>query len=118
MIISQALSLLGIVALGAALFGYFLYAPNPTPPQLSGTLTNGRIAVGGLTRTYLTYLPRALPRGAPLVLVMHGSGEGAAEMRISSGYGFGRLADQHGFAVVYPNSASFDWNDCSKVGDF
>jgi hypothetical protein len=24
-------------------------------------------------------------------------------MRIAAGYGFGRLADEHGFAVVYPN---------------
>ena len=112
------LILLGFIALLGTLFGYFIYSPDPVPPQLSGTLTKGAIEVGGLRRTYLTYVPRGLPKGAPLVLVMHGSGEHAAQIRIGTGYGFERLADEHGFAVVYPNSYSFDWNDCSKVGDF
>ena len=109
---------LGLVALAGALFGYLIYSPDPALPQLSGALTKGAIEVRGLKRTYLTYVPRGLPKGAPLVLVMHGSGQHAAEIRISTGYGFERLADEHAFAVVYPNSASFDWNDCSKVGDF
>ena len=104
--------------MAGALFGYFIYSPDPALPQLSGTLTKGGIEVGGLKRTYLTYIPRGLPKGAPLVLVMHGSGEDAAQIRIGTGYGFERLADEHGFAVVYPNSYAFDWNDCSKVGSF
>jgi polyhydroxybutyrate depolymerase len=49
---------------------------------------------------------------------MHGSGEDATQIRTETGYGFDRLADEHGFAVAYPNAYSFDWNDCSKVGDF
>lgn len=112
------LTLLALIALLGALFAYFIYSPEPALPKLSGTLTKGTIEAGGLKRTYVTYVPLALPKGAPLVLVMHGSGERAAEIRIGTGYGFERLADEHGFAVVYPNSASFDWNDCSKVGDF
>lgn len=67
---------------------------------------------------YLTYLPRGLQPGAPPVLMMHRSGESAAQIRVGTGYGFERLADQHLFAVVYPNAHSFDWNDCSRVGDF
>jgi polyhydroxybutyrate depolymerase len=112
------LSLLGFVAVAGALLGYFVYTPEPALPQLSGTLSKGAIEVGGLRRTYLAYVPKDLPKGAPLVLVMHGSGEGTAAIRIGTGYGFERLADAHGFAVVYPKSYSFDWNDCSKVGDF
>ncbi len=112
------LTLLGLIALAGALFGYFIYSPDPALPPLSGTLTKGAIEVGGLKRTYVTYVPRGLPKSAPLVLVMHGSGERAAEIRIGTGYGFERLADEHGFAVVYPNAYTFDWNDCSKVGDF
>ncbi|MBL0124090.1 MAG: alpha/beta fold hydrolase [Betaproteobacteria bacterium] len=112
------LTLLGLIALAAALFAYFIYSPDPAPPPLSGTLSKGAIEVGGLKRTYLTYVPRGLPKGAPLVLVMHGSGEHAAEIRIGTGHGFERLADEHGFVVVYPNAYTFDWNDCSKVGDF
>lgn len=112
------LFLLALIALGGALFGYFVYSPDPALPPLSGALAKGSIEVGGMKRTYLTYVPRALPKGAPLVLVMHGSGESAAEIRTGTGYGFERLADEHGFAVVYPNAVTFDWNDCSKVGDF
>jgi polyhydroxybutyrate depolymerase len=100
-----------------ALFGYFVYTPPPEIPHLSGTLTKGSIEVGGLKRTYTTYVPRGLAQGAPLVVVMHGSGENATRIRAETGYGFDRLADEHGFAVVYPNSYTFDWDDCGKVGD-
>jgi polyhydroxybutyrate depolymerase len=110
--------LLAVVALCGALFGYFVYSPAPQVPQLSGTLTKDSIEVGGLKRIYRTYVPRGLAKGAPLVVVMHGSGENGAQIRIETGYEFERLADEHGFAVVYPNAYTFDWNDCSKVGDF
>jgi polyhydroxybutyrate depolymerase len=111
-------SLIAVVTTAGALFAYFIYSPAPELPRLSGALAKGSIEVDGLTRTYLTYVPQGLPKGAPLVLVMHGSGEDGAQIRIETGYGFERLADQHGFAVAYPDSYSFDWNDCSKVGDF
>ena len=106
-----------MLALGGALFGYFVYSPAPEVPQLSGTLTRETIEVGGLTRTYRTYVPRGLAKGAPLVVVMHGSGENGAQMRIETGYGFERLADEHGFAVVYPNAYEGYWDACSIVGD-
>ena len=112
------LSLLGLVALCGALFGYFIYSPAPEIPHLSGTLTKGSIEVGGLKRIYMTYVPRGLAKGAPRVVVMHGSGENASRIRAETGYGFDRLADEHGFAVVYPDAYTFDWNDCGKVGDF
>lgn len=111
-------TLLIVIAAGAALFGYFIYSPAPDVPPLTGTLAKGSMEVDGLKRTYRTYVPRQLAKGAPLVLVMHGSGENAAQIRVETGYAFERLADEHGFAVVYPNSYSFDWNDCSRIGDF
>jgi polyhydroxybutyrate depolymerase len=83
--------LISVVAFGCALFGYFVYSPAPEVPRLSGTLTKGTIAVGGLKRTYLTYVPRGLAKGAPLVVVMHGSDENGARIRIETGYGFERL---------------------------
>ena len=110
--------LISVVALGGALFGYFVYSPAPEVPRLSGTLTKGTIEVGGLKRTYLTYVPRGLAKGAPLVVVMHGSGENGARMRIETGYGFERLADEHGFAVVYPDGYEGYWNACNIVGDY
>ncbi|MEJ6000740.1 extracellular catalytic domain type 1 short-chain-length polyhydroxyalkanoate depolymerase [Paucibacter soli] len=108
--------LLALLALLAALFGYFLYTPDPVLPQLSGTLSKGSIEVDGLTRQYRVYAPKDLPKGAPLLLVLHGSGEGPQQIRIGTGYGFERLADAHGFAVAYPKSYAFDWNDCSVIG--
>jgi polyhydroxybutyrate depolymerase len=83
-------SLLAIVGLGGALFGYFVYSPAPEVPQLSGTLTKETVEVDGLTRTYRTYVPQGLAKGAPLVVVMHGSGENGAQIRIETGYGFDR----------------------------
>jgi polyhydroxybutyrate depolymerase len=74
--------IVAIVALGGALFGYFVYTPAPDVPHLSGTLTTGSIDVGGLTRTYLTYVPKGLPTSAPLVLVMHGAGENGARIQL------------------------------------
>lgn len=111
-------SLLALVVVAGALLGYFVYTPDPQPPALSGALAKGRVVVVGVQRSYLTYVPRGLQPGAPLVLVLHGSGESAAQIRVGTGYGFERLADERRFAVVYPNARSFDWNDCSRVGDF
>jgi polyhydroxybutyrate depolymerase len=111
--------LIGVVALVAllsALLWYFVYTPAPEIPKLSGTITRGAISVGGQKRTYLTWVPRGLAKGAPLVVVMHGSGENGAQMRIETGYGFERLADENGFAVVYPNAHEGYWDVCSIVG--
>lgn len=110
--------LIVVVALGGALFGYFVYSPAPEVPRLSGKLSKGTLEVGGLKRTYLTYVPQGLPKGAPLVVVMHGSGQNSAQMRRATGYGFERLADEHDFAVVYPDGYEGYWNACNIVGDY
>src|SRR6185312_2533921 len=110
---------LGAVAvLAAALLFYFLYAPAPAKPHLGGRLTRASVAVGGLDRSYLLYVLRGLPRGAPLVMVLHGSGEAGPMARIETGYGFERLADVHRFAVAYPDAYEGYWNACNKVGDY
>jgi polyhydroxybutyrate depolymerase len=115
---SVLFGLLVIVAFVGALFGYFIYSPAPEFPSLSGKLTDGTIQVDGLQRTYLTYVPRAFTKGAPLVVLMHGSGGNSARMRLATGYGFERLANQHGFAVAYPNGYEGYWNACNIVGDY
>ena len=107
-----------ILAVLSGLFGYFVYTPNAEVPRLSGKLIEGTVETGGLKRTYLTYVPRGLGRGAPLVVVMHGSGGNSARMRIATGYGFERLADERGFAVVYPDGFEGYWNACNIVGDY
>jgi len=111
-------SLIGIIASAGALFGYFLYSPRAEVPHLSGTLVQGHIDSGGLERTYLLYVPHGLMKDAPLVVAMHGSGETGARMRIETGYGFDRLADKDGFAVVYPDGYEGYWNGCNIVGDY
>jgi polyhydroxybutyrate depolymerase len=111
-------SVLVILGLGGVLLGYYVYTPAPEIPQLSGTLTKSSIEVGGLKRTYTTYVPRGLAKGAALVVAMHGSGESGAQMRIETGHGFDRLADERGFAIVYPNGYEGYWNGCNIVGDY
>jgi polyhydroxybutyrate depolymerase len=110
--------LTAVVALAGALFGYFIYSPAPAVPRLSGKLTERTIQVGGLKRTYLTYVPQGLAKGAPLVVVMHGSGQHGAQMRMWTGYGFERLADEHGFVVAYPDGYEGYWNACNVAGDY
>jgi polyhydroxybutyrate depolymerase len=112
--------LIGVVVLIGvlgALFAYFVYSAAPEVPPLSGALTRGTMTVGGLKRTYRTYVPRGLAKGAPLVVVMHGAGENGSRMRVETGYGFEILADQHGFAVAYPNAYDGFWEACTRVGD-
>ena len=105
-----------LVVVLAALFGYFVYSPASAVPRLSGRLTRGSMTVAGLQRTYRTYVPHGLAKGAPLVVVMHGAGESGAQMRIETGYAFERLADEHGFAVVYPNAYAGYWDACTIAG--
>jgi polyhydroxybutyrate depolymerase len=112
--------LMGGVALAAilaALAGYFLYTPNPELPRLSGTVTAGSIVINGRKRTYQAYVPKGLAPGAPLVLAIHGSGENGTAMRIETGYAFERLADERGFAVVYPDGQNGHWNTCEIETD-
>ena len=67
---------------------------------------NGTIVSSGETREYVLYVPkdRDPARPAPLVISMHGAGGwGAVQMRTS---GWNRLADEHGFLVVYPSGVA------------
>ena len=67
------LSLIAVVALCGALFGFFVYSPAPEVPRLSGRLTQGTSRWADWKRTYLTYVPREV------------------EERISAGGGDARL---------------------------
>jgi len=117
LLLRGVLALTALLAVLAGLFAYLLYTPEPKWPQLSGSVAKGSIEVAGVKRNYSSYVPKNLPKGAPLVVVLHGSGEGPNQIRVGTGYAFERLADQHGFALVYPKSFAFDWNDCSRIGD-
>ena len=111
--------MLTLVALGGGLFGYFISSPSPEVPRLSGTLTHGAITVGGLERTYLLILPQGLPKGSPLVMVMHGSGENGARIRSWTGYGFERLADRTRLrSSPIPMATRAIGTRATSVGDF
>lgn len=51
----------------------------------------------------LTYAPPGLARGAPLVVVLHGCTQSAAEYDLGSGWS--AMADAAGFAVLFPEQA-------------
>lgn len=54
----------------------------------------------------LTYIPEDLPVNAPLVVVLHGSGQNALDY--DRGSGWSDLADQHGFALLFPQQRWFN----------
>ncbi len=107
-----------IVALLAAAYFYFWFSPAPTIPQLTAEIEQGSMKVGEYERTYLAYVPKGLPPGAPLLLVLHGSLMDAQMMRRWTGYEFEVLADRDQFAVVYPNGYERAWNTCQKSATF
>jgi poly(hydroxyalkanoate) depolymerase family esterase len=91
------------------------------PAQESGVLTE-TAAFGdnpGNLRM-LSYVPDALPTGAPLVVVLHGCTQSAAEY--DRGTGWSTLAERFGFALLLPeqrraNNANlcFDWFQTDDV---
>jgi len=65
--------------------------------------SNGSFVSSGQKREYLLYVPRSYDRSKPtaLVLSLHGAGMwGAAQKETSQ---WNRVADEHGFIVVYPS---------------
>ncbi|MBD9425193.1 polyhydroxybutyrate depolymerase [Pseudomonas sp. PDM15] len=112
------LILLPLAALLAGLYLYFLYTPAPTVPELSSELRHDRIAVGERQRDFAFYRPAKLPAKAPLLFVLHGSLQSIADIRTYSAYAFERLADEHGFIVVYPQGFKNNWNDCRRAADY
>src|SRR2546427_1164214 len=64
---------------------------------------NGSFMSSGRKREYLLYVPRSYDRSkpTPLVISLHGAGMwGAAQKETSQ---WNRVADEHGFIVVYPS---------------
>jgi poly(hydroxyalkanoate) depolymerase family esterase len=69
-----------------------------------------------------TYVPESIAPGAPLVVVLHGCTQNAAGYDESSGWS--RLAEQHGFVLLYPEqqrsnnpNLCFNWfsaNDAAR----
>ena len=105
-----------VLALGALAYAYFIYSPS-IPPHLSGQASNLVVDVDGKPRSYIAYVPAQLPKGGPLLVVLHGTVMTGAMMRQWTGYEFDVLADKEHFAVVYPDGIGRSWDDCLRGGD-
>jgi pimeloyl-ACP methyl ester carboxylesterase len=79
-------------------------------PSGASTIELGTFAMpvpgcGSLIRRYLCYLPRVVPRGAPVLIVLHDSGDSAEGVRtLQTQRTFEALADREGLIVVYANA--------------
>lgn len=71
--------------------------------------TGGVLPFGGLDRTYLLHVPADVERPTGLVINLHGAGETGAKQAALTNYN--AVADQHGFAVVYPDGIDYSWAD-------
>ena len=73
--------------------------------------TNGAIVSSGQARKYLLYVPKSYDRAkpAPLVISLHGAALWpATQMEVSQ---WNKLADEHGFVVVYPSGTDLGGGD-------
>ena len=69
------------------------------------------ITVGGVTRSYLLYVPESITKAhaVPLLLAFHGGG--GHDYNMPRFTGFDEIAASRGFIVAYPESVNTHWND-------
>lgn len=70
------------------------------------------ILVGGVTRRYIFNVPdkvKAAGKPAPMVILLHGAGQGADRLRASTTTD--QVSEQEGFIAVYPQGLNGSWND-------
>ena len=70
-------------------------------PAVAASGQNISFVHDGLLRQYRIHIPDALPKNAPLVLVLHGYGGNNNDMM--NNYGWTELSDEEGFVVAFPN---------------
>ena len=85
----------------------------------TGVLERHSVMIDDLERTWSTYIP---PGGAgpaaPLVVVLHGTGDTGNGIRSGIGPDFEELADEHGFSIAYVDGHRNNWNECRREGDW
>ncbi len=96
------------------MFILFLLVLGPTVAQRQTPgLKEHTFVQNGIERQYLLYTPFGVNRlegPRPLVLVLHGGGGTHTGMVGFTRRRFNRLADQHGFYVVFPNAVDKMWD--------
>jgi len=93
-VIAAVMVLIGLPVLLVLVEAVWFYVSNRS---------NGSFVSSGQKREYLLYVPRSYDRRKPtaLVISLHGAGMwGAAQKETSQ---WNRVADEHGFIVVYPS---------------
>jgi len=86
-----------------------------TVPDGTGSFMSNVGTIGGRDRVFLTYVPRSLKPGAPLLIMFHGGGGDGPMARLGTGGVYDRLADRDGFVVVYPYGVGSSLNTCRKA---
>lgn len=94
-----------------------------TQPGRSGVVvvlevTHSVLEFDGRSRRYFTVAPSGLAPGAPLIIVLHGSGGNGGRVRAQSGHSFDNLALTKGIVVAYVNGVKNHWNDARLGIDF
>ena len=89
----------------------------PSEVDGTGALEQHSAIVDDLERTWSTYVPpgNAGPT-APLLVVIHGTGDTGSGIRGGIGPDFEKLADEHGFSVAYVDGYQNNWNECRREG--
>ena len=84
----------------------------PLDSSAAGSLEQGTLLSGGITRRYLLFIPGGTEKDAhPLVIALHGGGgDGKGMIGLTKGR-FNELADERRFFVVYPDGVNKGWND-------
>ncbi len=107
-----------VVVILASLYYRFAYTYARTEPPASGQLLQQALTSSGIARQFTWYLPPQPAAKPALLFALHGSMSKPEHIRLQSGYGFERLAEQKGFLVVYPQGFDHHWNDCRKSADY
>jgi polyhydroxybutyrate depolymerase len=77
------------------------------------TASADSVLVDGQRRDYLVWQPRVLTAPAPMIVVLHGGGGGARQMKRYSG--LATAANAAGALAVFPEAIDGNWND-GRVG--
>jgi polyhydroxybutyrate depolymerase len=82
------------------------------PSRSSLTVGDNRATLqhGGLSRSYVVYVPSSVKPGNPVPLVLDFHGNGSNSSQEESGSGWRQKADTEGFIVVYPDGVGNAWN--------
>ncbi|WP_439814781.1 alpha/beta hydrolase family esterase [Zavarzinia sp. CC-PAN008] len=103
----------------ALLVALFLALPHgAAQASVHNDVTAQTIRIQERDRSYLLYVPANVEPKAPVLVLLHGSGDSGARMREKTARAFEPIAQANGFLVVYPDGFGNHWNDCRAKDDF